>query len=96
MRGIQTRLLITMFSSTLVSSFSAAATIIFPLGLAQAPPTPTGLTVIDSAIFKDASVSFKETHICETTDGVKGYSGYVNLPAAPNQGRHYPVHTWFW
>ena len=94
MRGIQ--LPITMFSSILISHFFAAATIIFPLGLAQAPPTSTGLTVIDSVNFKDASISFKETHICETTDGVKGYSGYVNLPAAPDQGRHYPVHTWFW
>jgi len=38
----------------------------------------------------------QETHICETTDGVKGYSGYVNLPAAPAEGRNYPQHTWFW
>ncbi|KAH8659941.1 Alpha/Beta hydrolase protein, partial [Xylariales sp. PMI_506] len=34
--------------------------------------------------------------ICETTSGVKSYSGYVNLPPAPAERRSYPLHTWFW
>jgi hypothetical protein len=38
----------------------------------------------------------KKTAICETTDGVKSYSGYVNLPAAPDKNRPYPIHTFFW
>ena len=38
----------------------------------------------------------RETAICETTEGVKSYSGYVNLPADPAQGRPYEVHTYFW
>jgi len=27
---------------------------------------------------------------------VKGYSGYVNLPANPAEGRKFDVHTYFW
>ncbi|KAK9424971.1 putative Alpha/Beta hydrolase protein [Seiridium unicorne] len=42
------------------------------------------------------SISFKETHICETTPGVKSYSGYVNLPADSIEGRAYDIHTFFW
>ncbi|KAK6073093.1 carboxypeptidase s1 [Seiridium cupressi] len=42
------------------------------------------------------SISFKETHICETTPGVKSYSGYVNLPADLIEGRAYDIHTFFW
>ncbi|KAL2256780.1 hypothetical protein VTK26DRAFT_1138 [Humicola hyalothermophila] len=42
------------------------------------------------------SLSFKETHICETTPGVKSFSGYVNVPANPAEGRLYDIHTFFW
>ncbi|OIW27065.1 alpha/beta-hydrolase [Coniochaeta ligniaria NRRL 30616] len=36
------------------------------------------------------------TRLCETTPGVKSYSGYVNLPANPSEGRLYDIHTFFW
>ncbi|KAH6658956.1 Alpha/Beta hydrolase protein [Truncatella angustata] len=49
-----------------------------------------------STLDPNISISFKETHICETTPGVKGYSGYVNLPANPAEGRAYDIHTFFW
>lgn len=62
----------------------------------QSPPAPQGLTVINSTIYLGASISFKQTQICETTAGVKAYSGFVNLPPAPHEGRNYEVHTWFW
>ncbi|KAK8860054.1 Alpha/Beta hydrolase protein [Apiospora arundinis] len=42
------------------------------------------------------TIDFKETHICETTPGVKSYSGYVNLPASAAEGRAYDIHTFFW
>ncbi|KAK7959323.1 carboxypeptidase S1 [Apiospora aurea] len=42
------------------------------------------------------TIDFKETHICETTPGVKSYSGYVNLPASASEGRAYDIHTFFW
>jgi carboxypeptidase C (cathepsin A) len=38
----------------------------------------------------------QKTDICETTQGVKGYSGYVNLPANPAEGRAYEAHMYFW
>ncbi|KAK4033943.1 Alpha/Beta hydrolase protein [Parachaetomium inaequale] len=42
------------------------------------------------------SLSYKLTTICETTPGVKSYSGYVNLPANTTEGRPYDIHTFFW
>ncbi|KAM0546446.1 hypothetical protein ACHAPJ_010913 [Fusarium lateritium] len=44
------------------------------------PPAPKGLEVVSSKLFKGAEISYKETSICETTEGVKAYSGYVTLP----------------
>lgn len=38
----------------------------------------------------------RETTICETTKGVKSYSGHVNLPADPAAGRAHEIHTYFW
>jgi carboxypeptidase D len=40
--------------------------------------------------------SDEKTRICETTPGVKAYSGYVNLPANLTEGRAYDIHTFFW
>ena len=37
-----------------------------------------------------------KTQICETTPGVKSYSGYVNIPASTPEGRAYDIHTFFW
>jgi carboxypeptidase C (cathepsin A) len=44
------------------------------------PSAPKGLEVVSSQLFKGAEISYKETSICETTKGVKAYSGYVKLP----------------
>ncbi|KAJ9609979.1 hypothetical protein H2200_006309 [Cladophialophora chaetospira] len=56
---------------------------ITPLSLAQFfPAAPTGLTNITSKVNKQVQISYKETHICETTPGVKSYSGYVYLPGS--------------
>jgi hypothetical protein len=75
----------------------AAATTLFAVKtFAQAPPTTQGLTNIDSTIYPGATISFKQTTICETTEGVRGWSGYVNLPPSLEEGRNYPIHTWFW
>jgi Serine carboxypeptidase len=38
----------------------------------------------------------RKTTICETTEGVKSYSGYVHLPADPAEGRNYETNTYFW
>ncbi|VUC21495.1 unnamed protein product [Clonostachys rosea] len=43
-------------------------------------PAPKNTTVIKSKIFEGAEISFKKTSICETTEGVNAYAGYVKLP----------------
>ncbi|KAF2733964.1 alpha/beta-hydrolase [Polyplosphaeria fusca] len=63
---------------------------------ASFPPKPTGLTVVNSTKFPGVSISYKETKICETTEGVKSYSGYVHLPPSPETNRPYEAHMYFW
>ncbi|KAI0120715.1 Alpha/Beta hydrolase protein [Xylariales sp. AK1849] len=60
------------------------------------PRSDEGNSQISSVLDPNVSLSFKETHICETTLGVKSYSGYVNIPADPAEGRSYDIHTFFW
>lgn len=43
-------------------------------------PPPKDTTLVESKRFEGASISYKETSICETTEGVKAYSGYINMP----------------
>ena len=46
-------------------------------------PAPQGLTEVLSEKFPGASITYKEVNgICETSDGVKSYSGYIHLPKA--------------
>ncbi|KAG9692005.1 alpha/beta-hydrolase, partial [Aureobasidium melanogenum] len=80
----------------LLKEAKAAAALFTGRFFAQAPPTPQGLTYLNSTVYPGASISFKETTICETNVGVRGWSGYVNLPPSPQEGRDYPIHTWFW
>ncbi|KAK3995523.1 Alpha/Beta hydrolase, partial [Cladorrhinum sp. PSN332] len=65
---------------------------------AQFPPKREGITVIESKFHKNVSISFKEPGICETTPGVKSYSGYVHLPPyfLEHEDQDYPINTFFW
>jgi carboxypeptidase C (cathepsin A) len=74
----------------------AVCSLALPVVTAAFPPTPEGVTVVESTKFPGVSISFKETSICETTEGVKGYSGYVNLPPSPAENRNYEAHMFFW
>ena len=64
------------------------------------PPTPEGLTVIQSLVHPNVSISYKEPGICETTPDVKSYSGYVHLPPYVStdldESQDYPLNTFFW
>ncbi|KXJ87883.1 Alpha/Beta hydrolase protein [Microdochium bolleyi] len=51
---------------------------------------------IKSHIARGVSVSYKETTICEKTPGVKGYAGYITIPASPAEGRDFDIHSFFW
>jgi carboxypeptidase C (cathepsin A) len=81
-----------MVSTRTLLSFLALASTAF----AGIPPTPEGLTIVNSTVQSGAYISFKETKICETTPGVKSYAGYVHLPPNALEGQNYPIHTFFW
>ncbi|KAH6615635.1 carboxypeptidase C [Chaetomium sp. MPI-SDFR-AT-0129] len=85
----------TLFSSGLVCALSS----LIPGAHAQFPPPREGITVVQSKFHENLGLSFKEPGICETTPGVKSYSGYVHLP--PNflggEGlQDFPINTFFW
>ncbi|KAF2637732.1 alpha/beta-hydrolase [Massarina eburnea CBS 473.64] len=68
---------------------------------AQFPPTPTGVTILDSHVEDGVRISYKESDLCETTEGVRSYSGYVHLPAGALddlgvRNQTYEINTFFW
>lgn len=70
------------------------------LAWAQFPPPREGVTWVRSKHHEGITISYKDPEICETTPGVKSYSGYVHLP--PNsinetgEIQDYPINTFFW
>ncbi|ROW02796.1 hypothetical protein VSDG_01803 [Cytospora chrysosperma] len=70
------------------------------LACAQFPPPREGVTWVKSKHHEGITISYKNPEICETTPGVKSYSGYVHLP--PNsinetgETQNYPINTFFW
>ncbi|PNS15507.1 Carboxypeptidase Y A [Sphaceloma murrayae] len=81
----------------------AVSTIIALLPLlssAQFPPPRTGFTEVESKYHAGVKISYKESSVCETTPGVKSYSGYVHLPPHSLNEKHenqsYPINTFFW
>ncbi|EXJ66818.1 uncharacterized protein A1O5_10013 [Cladophialophora psammophila CBS 110553] len=66
------------------------------VALAQFPRVPSGLNVVTSKVNSQVKISYKETDVCETTSGVKSYSGYVHLPASllPDVGG-FDINTYF-
>ncbi|KAI1434959.1 carboxypeptidase S1 [Xylaria sp. CBS 124048] len=83
-----------------VRAAGLAVGLIAPAALAQFPPKPEGLKVIDSKFGNGVKISYKEPHICETTPGVKSYSGYVHLPPGSledlGEVQDYAINTFFW
>lgn len=68
----------------------------FP-SLAQFPALARGLTTLDSNLDPAVKITYKQTHVCETTPGVKSYSGHVHLPASGLKGiAEYNISTFFW
>lgn len=67
------------------------------LSYAQFPAPATGLTTLDSRLDPAVKISYKQSQVCETTPGVKSYSGYVHLPASALNGvAGYNISTFFW
>lgn len=70
------------------------------LAWAQFPPDREGITWVQSQHHEGITISYKNPEICETTPGVKSYSGYVHLPPnsidEPGESQDYPINTFFW
>ncbi|ORY17601.1 Alpha/Beta hydrolase protein [Clohesyomyces aquaticus] len=86
-----------LHSLSAISTLSALSGIAY----AQFPPTPEGLTVVQSQIEDGIRISYKENDLCETTPGVRSYSGYVHLPAGTLddlgvRNQTYEINTFFW
>ncbi|KAK8107050.1 Carboxypeptidase S1-like protein A [Apiospora kogelbergensis] len=74
---------------------------LFGLSQAQFPPKPEGVKWLKSKFHENVTISYKEPGICETTPGVKSYSGYVHLPPGllddgSGEVQNYPINTFFW
>ncbi|KAK7919892.1 hypothetical protein PG985_007914 [Apiospora marii] len=68
---------------------------------AQFPPKREGVKWLKSKFHENVTISYKEPGICETTPGVKSYSGYVHLPPGllddgSGEAQNYPINTFFW
>lgn len=95
----------------MLRSLVALSSFALPISAAL-PPRPENITVVQSRKFPGVSISYKEvsalqfsdlgsanhaqTSICETTKGVKGFSGFVNLPIDAAHNRNYETHLYFW
>ncbi|KAL7892937.1 Alpha/Beta hydrolase protein [Trichoderma sp. TUCIM 5745] len=85
-------------------SLLVAATFWGPdLAFAQStfPPQPVSLREFFSKKWPGATISYKQTSICETTLGVKAWSGYVSMPRdllnkVPDVHVNYNINLYFW
>ncbi|KAI8630805.1 carboxypeptidase S1 [Xylariaceae sp. FL1651] len=87
-------------TASFLQAIGLAAGILAPVAVAQFPPSPEGVTVLESKFGNGVTISYKEPGICETTEGVKSYAGYINLPPGSledlGEQQDYPINTFFW
>ncbi|KAJ3535792.1 hypothetical protein NM208_g6987 [Fusarium decemcellulare] len=84
--------------STIILPWAALVTLVAGQGFV---PPPKNVTTVISERFPGAEISYKETTMCETTKGVKSYSGYVTLPKSLLEDSHgwdddHAAHLFFW
>ncbi|KAJ4300808.1 hypothetical protein N0V90_002896 [Kalmusia sp. IMI 367209] len=75
----------------------AAVSILAGVTDAQFPTLPTDSIVVTSKVDPNVKISYKQTDLCETTPGVKSFSGFVNLPksALYDMEFDFDIHTYF-
>ncbi|TPX26834.1 hypothetical protein DIZ76_012297 [Coccidioides immitis] len=70
------------------------------VGVTQAgyPPTPTGLTVINSKFLPGVNITYKKVKESICDGKAASYAGYVNFPPSAMTGvdQTYPVNLFFW
>ena len=64
-------------------------------------PTPKPGKTVSSKVLGGAEISYKKTSICETTEGVQPYSGYLTIPSrhledAAGWSKEQSAHFFFW
>ncbi|KAJ3021280.1 hypothetical protein HKX48_008834 [Thoreauomyces humboldtii] len=82
-------------SLILLGSVGIEAQYVIPGGY---PLPVTGMTIVQSPVHPNVTLSYKQTSICETTHGVRGYSGYIHLPpnTLTSEEQPYPINSFFW
>ncbi|KAB5572158.1 Alpha/Beta hydrolase protein [Coniochaeta sp. 2T2.1] len=89
-----------MGSSALVLSVSRVAALLTGFLAAvcaqQFVPLATDVTSVLSNNYPGASISYKQNNICETTAGVRSWSGYVHLPSSLVPDASYDTSLFFW
>ncbi|KAB5572313.1 Alpha/Beta hydrolase protein [Coniochaeta sp. 2T2.1] len=89
-----------MGSSTLVLSVSRVAAlltgVLTAVSAQQFVPLPTDVTSVLSKNYPGAIISYTENNICETTAGVRSWSGYVHLPSSLVSDASYDTSLFFW
>ncbi|TPX11653.1 uncharacterized protein E0L32_007632 [Thyridium curvatum] len=90
--------LVTMLMRHVRTFGLAALAALAPHAAAQFPKPPEGVTILKSKFNSNVTISYKETGLCETTEGVKSFSGYIHLPPGTlhDQDQDYPINTFFW
>ncbi|KAI1316715.1 carboxypeptidase S1 [Xylariaceae sp. FL0255] len=84
----------------LLHSIALAVGVLGPVVLCQFPPTPQNVTVLKSKFGNNVTISYKEPGLCETTEDVRSYAGYVHLPPGSlkdlGDEQDFPINTFFW
>lgn len=91
------------FSRALQGTLLSLVTILSTLQPADAqyfPSAPQNIQTLQSKFGNGVEISYKEPGICETTPGVKSFSGYVKLPMGilreDGIEDNYTINTFFW
>ncbi|GBF61418.1 carboxypeptidase S1 homolog A [Trichophyton mentagrophytes] len=81
------------------ASIAVALSVIGAASAQGFPPPVEGVTVVKSKFDENVKITYKENDICETTEGVRSFTGHVHLPPDDNDFgvyRNYSINTFFW
>ncbi|EZG06277.1 hypothetical protein H106_04063 [Trichophyton rubrum CBS 735.88] len=81
------------------ASIAVALPVIHAASAQGFPPPVKGVTVVKSKFDENVKITYKENDICETTQGVRSFTGHVHLPPDNDDFgvyRNYSINTFFW
>ncbi|DAA79308.1 TPA_exp: Serine carboxypeptidase A [Trichophyton benhamiae CBS 112371] len=83
----------------LAASIAVALPVIGAASAQGFPPPVMGVTVVKSKYDENVKITYKENDICETTEGVRSFTGHVHLPPDNDYFgvyQNYSINTFFW